>query len=68
MILVVDDDIVIRTSLSLVLKRAGYSVEAVASPAEAICIIRSWIATEFKGGRYLERVQMIEEIEKENMK
>lgn len=41
MILIVDDDIVIRTSLSLVLKRAGYSVEAVASPAEAICIIRN---------------------------
>ncbi|MGN1298847.1 MAG: ribose 5-phosphate isomerase B [Candidatus Scatovivens sp.] len=35
---------------------------------EAICIVRNWIATEFKGGRYLERLQMIEEIEKENMK
>ena len=34
----------------------------------AICIIRSWLGTEFKGGRYLERIQMIEEIEKENMK
>ena len=41
MILVVDDDIVIRTSLSLVLKRAGYSVEAVAYPAEAISIVRN---------------------------
>lgn len=35
---------------------------------EAICIIRTWIATEFKQGRYQERIQMIEEIENENMK
>lgn len=35
---------------------------------EAICIIRNWLATEFKGGRYQERLDMIEEIEKENMK
>lgn len=35
---------------------------------EAICIIRAWLATEFKQGRYQERIQMIEEIEKENMK
>ena len=35
---------------------------------EAICIIRNWIATEFKGGRYEERLHMIEEIEQENMK
>lgn len=35
---------------------------------EAICIIRNWIGTEFKGGRYKERLEMIEEIEKENMK
>lgn len=34
----------------------------------AICIIRNWLGTEFKGGRYQERLQMIEEIEKENMK
>ena len=30
---------------------------------EAIRILRIWIATEFKGGRYLERLQMIEKIE-----
>ena len=35
---------------------------------EAIRIMRTWIATEFKGGRYQERISMIEEIEKENMK
>ena len=26
---------------------------------EAICIIRNWLATEFKGGRYAERLEMI---------
>lgn len=35
---------------------------------EAICIIRNWIATEFKGGRYQERLEMVKKIEKENMK
>ena len=35
---------------------------------EAIRILRTWIATEFKGGRYQERIKMIEEIEKQNMK
>ena len=35
---------------------------------EAICIIRNWLAAEFKGGRYQERLDMLEEIEKENMK
>lgn len=35
---------------------------------EAVKIIRTWIATEFKGGRYKERLDMIAEIEKENMK
>lgn len=41
MILVVDDDIAIRSSLSFVLKRAGYEVKAVASPAEAADVVRS---------------------------
>ena len=36
--------------------------------SEAIRIIRTWIATEFKGGRYQERIEKINEIEKENMK
>ena len=35
---------------------------------EAIRIMRTWIATEFKGGRYQDRIDMIKEIEKENMK
>lgn len=35
---------------------------------EAIKIIRMWLATEFKGGRYQERIEMINKIEKENMK
>lgn len=38
------------------------------TPNEAIRMLRIWLATEFKGGRYLERVQMIQDIEKENMK
>lgn len=35
---------------------------------DAICILRMWIATEFEGGRHQNRINMIEEIEKENMK
>lgn len=38
------------------------------TPNEAIRMLRIWIATEFKGGRYFERIQMIQDIEKENMK
>ena len=34
----------------------------------AICINRNWIGTEFKGGKYQERIEMINDIEKENMK
>lgn len=36
--------------------------------SQAICIIRYWLGTEFKGGRYEERLRMIERIENENMK
>lgn len=35
---------------------------------QAICIIRNWLAAEFKGGRYEERLKMVEKIEEENMK
>lgn len=38
------------------------------SVSEAICILRMWLATEYEGGRHEERLKIIEEIEKENMK
>ncbi|MBQ8441957.1 MAG: sigma-54-dependent Fis family transcriptional regulator [Bacteroides sp.] len=41
MILVIDDDSAIRTSLSFMLKRAKYDVQAVASPKEAIAVVRA---------------------------
>lgn len=41
MILIVDDDSAIRSSLSFMLRRAGYAVQAVASPREAIDVIRA---------------------------
>ena len=36
--------------------------------SKAIRIVRTWIATEFEGGRHENRVKMIDEIENENMK
>lgn len=41
MILVIDDDSAIRSSLSFLLKRVGHEVEAVASPKEAVEMVRS---------------------------
>lgn len=38
------------------------------SSNEAVCILRMILATEFEGGRHQERLNMIQEIEKENMK
>lgn len=35
---------------------------------KAIRIVRTWIATEFEGGRHEQRIKIIEEIENENMK
>ena len=35
--------------------------------SQAVVILRSWLATEFMGGRHSERLQMIADIEKENM-
>lgn len=40
MILIVDDDIGIRTSLTMMLRRARYEAEAAASPAECIAVVR----------------------------
>ena len=41
MILIVDDDSAIRTSLGFMLKRAGYEVQAVSGPKEAMAIVRN---------------------------
>ena len=35
---------------------------------KAVRIVRTWLATEFEGGRHEERIKIIEEIEDENMK
>ena len=43
MILIVDDDIAIRHGLGLMLKRARYEVEAVASPGEALDMVRQTV-------------------------
>lgn len=50
------------------------NVNVLALPAEelniskAVVILRTWIASEYLGGRYNERLQMINDIESENMK
>lgn len=36
--------------------------------SQAVVILRAWLATEFMGGRHTQRLQMINDIEKENMK
>lgn len=41
MILICDDDITVQTSLTLVLKRAGYEVASAMNPKEAIDFVRS---------------------------
>lgn len=54
--------------------KAHYNTNVLSMPADfinvstAINIIRAWIGTEVLGGRYAERLEAIEEIEKENMK
>jgi ribose 5-phosphate isomerase B len=50
------------------------NINILALPAEyvsiskAVAMIRVWLGSEFLKGRYLDRVQMIKEIEDENMK
>lgn len=54
--------------------KAHYNANVLAIPAEfvsldtAINIIRGWLGTDVLGGRYQERMEVIKEIEKENMK
>jgi len=54
--------------------KAHYNANVLALPAEfinldtAINIIRAWLGTEVLGGRYKERIEVIEEIEKQNMR
>jgi two-component system NtrC family response regulator len=43
MILIVDDDLAVRTSLRLLLKQAGYATAAAAGPAEALGVVREAI-------------------------
>lgn len=40
MILIIDDDIAVRTSLSLILNKKGYETQAVSTPDEALDIVR----------------------------
>ena len=54
--------------------KAHYNANVLAIPAEfinldtATNIIRGWIGTDVLGGRYKDRIDVIEEIERENMK
>ncbi|SHJ67170.1 DNA-binding transcriptional response regulator, NtrC family, contains REC, AAA-type ATPase, and a Fis-type DNA-binding domains [Hymenobacter daecheongensis DSM 21074] len=41
MLLIVDDDLAVRTSLGLLLKQAGYATQAVATPEAALAVVRA---------------------------
>ena len=41
MILIIDDDSAVRSSLSFMLKRAGYEAKTVSGPREAMEVVRS---------------------------
>ena len=41
MILIVDDDSAVRSSLSFMLKRAGYEVKTASGPREAMDVVRA---------------------------
>ena len=40
MILIIDDDSAVRSSLSFMLKRAGYEAQTVSGPREAMEVVR----------------------------
>lgn len=40
MILIIDDDAAVRSSLTFLLKRAGFELEAVPGPEEALVVVR----------------------------
>ena len=40
MILIIDDDAAVRSSLTFLLKRAGFEPEAVPGPEEALVVVR----------------------------
>ena len=64
----------VSEALSSKLSREHNNANVIALPgrfiniSEAVAILRAWIGAEFTGGRHTDRLQMIEEIEKENMK
>ena len=41
MILIIDDDSAVRSSLSFMLKRAGYEAQTVPGPREAMDVVRA---------------------------
>ena len=43
MILIIDDDSAVRSSLSFMLKRAGYEAQTVPGPREAMDVVRAEI-------------------------
>ena len=43
MILIIDDDAAVRSSLTFLLKRAGFEPEAVPGPEEALAVVRRMV-------------------------
>ena len=60
------DDFVIPVSDAQAYKQFGNAVTV--NVSEAVAMIRVWLGSEYLQGRYNERLNLIEEIEKENMK
>ncbi|MCL2342020.1 MAG: ribose 5-phosphate isomerase B [Firmicutes bacterium] len=40
----------------------------IVEPSKAVAVVRTWLATEFLGGKYAERIKQIEDLESLNMK